>query len=218
MIDLSRPFHQLATVVIDTETTGIGDDDRIVEIATVRYEDCFPVAKWCSLVDPGIDIPDAATAIHGISNADVRGMPALEDVAGELLRVSKDAVPCAYSANFDRAMLHKQISGADCLAFDPAQSWIDVLVLVRHFDRRVSGKGKNKLEKACARHGITLEGAHRALADALACGGLLWAFKPRLRDMRAADLIRRCDERRAEQERDFQEWLARQNALNGAAE
>ncbi len=211
MTDLARNVWDCAVVVIDTETTDLADrGGKCCEVAAVRFESGIPVARFSSLIDPGCEIPAAARAIHGISTADVAGKPRLTDVAGELMRVCNGAVPAAYSANFDRAVIHAEITGTDCLAFDPTQSWIDVLVLVKHFDAKVGGKGRHKLVNACARHGITIEGAHRAQADAIATGGLLWAFKKRLGNITAAQLIKRCDERRAEQEKDFQAWLARQ--------
>lgn len=217
--DLSTCVWSLPVAVLDTETTGLVDHGgRVCEIAVVRYEGGFPVARYSSLINPGLPIPESATNVHGISDADVAGKPRLPEVAGELLRVCAGAVTCAYNAPFDRAMLHAEITGTDCHAFDPEQSWIDPLVLVRHFDQKVSGKGRNKLENACARRGITLEGAHRALADALATGALLWTFKAKLGDISAADLIAKCDQRRAEQDLEFNKWRARQDALNGAAE
>lgn len=219
MTDVSRIVWDLPIVVIDTETSGLPDaGGRCVEIAAVRFESGLPVARYSTLVNPGHPIPAEATAIHGIKDADVVGKPSLPEAASEMIAVCRGAVPCAYQAHFDRAILHAEVTGNDCLAFDPAQSWLDVLVLVKHFDRFVKGKGRNKLAAACARHGIELSGAHRAEADAIATGGLLWTFKPKLGDITAEHLIARCDERRAEQEREFQAWLAKQPRREDAAQ
>jgi DNA polymerase III epsilon subunit-like protein len=219
MIDMSRPWWQLPVCVIDTETTGVGEDDRIVEIACVRFEDGFPVAKFSTLVYPGRNIPDEATAVHGIKDEDVVDLPRFGHVAGKVFDICKGAVPCAFNSPFDRSMLHREIVGTDfhalnvtAPAFDLDQSWIDPLCIVRSVDKYEKSK---KLVDACARRGIVLEGAHRALADSLACGALLWTFKPRLKDISAAELIRLCDVRRAEQEREFNERKARQVALGG---
>jgi DNA polymerase-3 subunit epsilon len=209
--DMGRPWHELAVAVIDTETTGLPDaGGRCCEVAVVRFEGGVPVARFSSLIDPGCDIPQAATAIHNITTGMVRGAPRLEDVAGDLLRVCAGAVPAAYQAMFDRHMIHASITGTDCLAFDPKESWLDVMIICKHFDRYVSGAGRHKLVNACKRHGIVIEGAHRAEADAIGTGALLWAFKSKLGDVSAAELIRRCDVRRAEQEEEFQAWKARQ--------
>lgn len=219
MMDLKRAIFELPVAVLDFETTGLPENGgRACEVAAIRYEDGLPVARFSSLVNPGCKIPPEAVAVHGIRDADVAGAPTLPELAGGLLRICEGAVPCAYQAPFDRHMLHQEVTGLDCLAFDPAQSWIDVLVLVRHFDRWERGKGRHKLANACKRHGIELSGAHRAEADAIATGALLWAFKKRLGDVTAEQLIKRCDERRAEQDAEFRAWLAKQPPREGAAE
>lgn len=217
-LDLSACVWRLPVAVIDVETTGLPEHGgRVCEIAAVRYEDGLPVSRFASLVNPGHPIPEAATKVHGIVDADVVDKPRLPELAGELLRVCSGAVACAYNAPFDRGMLHAEITGKDCHAFDPEQSWIDPLPMVRHFDRWERGTGRHKLENACKRRGIVLEGAHRALADALATGALLWTFKAKLGDISAADLIKRCEERRQEQDAEFVKWMARRDALNGVA-
>lgn len=208
-LDLSQPWHTLPIAVVDTESTGIGDDARVVEIACVRYESGCPVARWSSLINPGVPIPEEATKVHGITDDMVKGAPCLTQVAGDILRVAKGAVPCAYNAPYDRRLLHAEITGTDCLAFDPGSPWIDVLVIVRDIDKYVGGQGRHKLVNACARRGIEITGAHRALADALATGGLLWTFKNRLGDMSAAKLLARTEARRAAQEAEFQAYRAR---------
>jgi DNA polymerase-3 subunit epsilon len=218
MIDLSTCIWRLPVAVLDFETTGLPEQGgRACEVAAVRFEDGIPVARFSSLINPGVPIPAEASAIHKITDADVAGKPSLPEVASDLLRVCQGAVPCAYSAMFDRHMLHQEISGTECPAFDPSQSWVDPLVIIRDVDKFVSGAGKNKLEVACKRHGVVLEGAHRALADCLATGGLLWALKKRIGDISAGDLIRRCDKRREIQDAEFQAWLAKQPKRESAA-
>lgn len=209
-LDLNVSVWGLPLVFIDTETTGLPPGGRVCEVAAVRFEGGVPVARFCSYINPGCPIPPEATAIHHITDADVAGAPMLPEVAADLFKVCDGAVACAYSAHFDRGMLHSEISGKDCHAFDPEQSWVDVLVLVRHFDRYASGKGRHKLTAACARRNIIVENAHRADADAIACGVLLHRLKPRIGDVSAAQLIGRCDVRRAEQDKAFQAWLSSQ--------
>lgn len=80
---------------MDLETTGLDvTKDRVVEIGLVKL---FPDGRRESIqrrVDPGIDIPESSTRIHGIRNDDVRGLfgePALAKIAGELLAFVGDA-------------------------------------------------------------------------------------------------------------------------------
>jgi len=213
-LDLSRAWNELPLVVIDTETTGIGEGHRVLEVAAVRFEGGHITAEFSSLLDPQRDIPVEATAVHGITTEMVQGMPTLCDVAAELEQVARGAVPCAYNAPFDRALLHASICGTDCPAFDAALSWIDVYVIVAspRVDKYVQGKGRLKLSNVCARHGVELDGAHRALGDARATGLLLHRLfdKGLIKPVSLARLLAHTDQMRAEHDRDFQAWLARQ--------
>lgn len=178
-VDLDLCWTQQPVSVLDFETCSLRPEDGVVEIAVARFENRVCVASWSSLINPGRPIPAAATDIHGITDADVAGAPTLVDVASELLNQCWGAIPCAYSAEFDRGFLHHQITGTDCRAFDPAVRWLDPLVIVRKVDRYVSGKGRHKLEATCRRYGIRIDQAHRAKADAIACGTLLYTLLQR---------------------------------------
>jgi DNA polymerase III epsilon subunit-like protein len=211
-VDLTACIWDLPLVFIDTETSGLPPDGRACDVAAVRFQDGVPTAKFSSLINPGCEIPEQATAIHKITDEMVKSAPTLPEVASELLRVCAGAVACAYSADFDRFMLHAEIQGEDCHAFDPRLGWVDVLVLIRHFDRFVPGSGRHKLTAACARRNIIIEGAHRAMPDAIATGFLMHRLKDKIGKVSAAQLIERCAVRRAEQEASFQEWRSRQPA------
>ena len=88
----------------DTETTGVDvDNDRIVTAALVRRDASGThVRSW--LINPGVAIPDAAAAIHGVSTEHARthGRPpreALEEIAADLAEALRGGVPVvAYNA------------------------------------------------------------------------------------------------------------------------
>ncbi len=80
ILPLDRPL-----VVFDTETTGTNPrSDRIVEIACVKIHPDGRREIWQKRLNPGIAIPAASTAIHGIFDADVTGQPRFADIAAEL--------------------------------------------------------------------------------------------------------------------------------------
>jgi DNA polymerase III subunit epsilon len=69
-------------VFLDVETTGINvATDRIVEITILKV---FPNGKEeikTYLVNPTIPIDPRATAIHGISDEDVKNLPSFSEIA-----------------------------------------------------------------------------------------------------------------------------------------
>jgi DNA polymerase-3 subunit epsilon len=80
MVRLDRPV-----VCFDTETTGTNARaDRIVEIACVKLHPDGRREAWVRRLNPGVSIPPAASAIHGIRDADVAGLPRFREVAAEL--------------------------------------------------------------------------------------------------------------------------------------
>ncbi len=89
ILQLARPL-----VCFDLETTGLDTaNDRIVEVGLVKLHPDGRRESIQKRVDPGIDIPESATRIHGIRNDDVRGLfgePPLSRAADELLEFLGD--------------------------------------------------------------------------------------------------------------------------------
>lgn len=72
-------------VFLDLETTGISAvHDRIVEVTAIRLQPDGRRDVWSRRTNPGITIPKSATAVHGISNDDVDGLPPFSYYAAEL--------------------------------------------------------------------------------------------------------------------------------------
>ncbi len=162
----------------DTETTGVDvRNDRVVSAALVgRHGEVSVVQTW--LIDPGVAIPAAATAIHGITTKAVRehGAPAavaLEELAGQLAAAFRAGVPVvAYNAAFDLTLLehdlrrhglrtlHDRLGGRLVPVIDP-------LVLDRAEDPYRSGP--RKLVDLCGHYRVGgTDGLHAADADVLA--------------------------------------------------
>lgn len=215
MIDLAKCWTEQPIAVVDFETLGLSPSDGACEVAVVRFDGGRITDKFATFLNPGKPIPQAAIAIHNITDAMVSGAPTLLEVAGDLLRVCKDAIPCAYSSDFDRGFLHAVITGKDCPAFDPDfPGWLDPLVVIKDADRFASGKGRHKLTEVCKRWNVSLTSAHRAEGDATATGHLIVMLQARgkLPPMPLGKLLARIEARRAAQEADFKAYLASQQA------
>lgn len=147
--------------VVDLETTGLYNSDRVIEVAVVTLNlDGMVVDEWSTLVDPGRDV--GPTSIHGISARDVVGAPRFEDIADELGSRMHGACLVGHNLRgFDARMLRNEFGRLGRLAVDLGEG-VDTL--------RLTG---SKLPIACAEFGIHLAGWHSALEDARAAGHLL---------------------------------------------
>lgn len=144
-------------VYLDTETTGLGSDVRIVDLAIV---DDAGETLIDTLVDPLVPIPAGATAIHGIYDEDVVGMPTLDDLMPQVHDAIRGRSVVIYNSSYDQRLFPGRLDAA-----------VSVHCAMRRFKQLAiaSGSGNGTLTKAAiwANHAWTGV-QHRALADALA--------------------------------------------------
>lgn len=167
------------TVVLDTETLGLKANAGLCDIAIVAMDGTIVLN---TLVNPGRPIPADATAIHGITDADVAGAPTWREVYPDVVAVLGGRIVIAYNAGFDAAILDACCDAAELPALGGA-SWHCALKKYREFNGSRSTKRPGlkrwSLGEACAAMGVQLDGAHRALADAEATRLLVLAMAAR---------------------------------------
>jgi DNA polymerase III epsilon subunit family exonuclease len=157
-------------LALDFETTGLYPAiHRVVEIGALRFrlgQDGEPIeeARFASLVDPGVPIPDDARAIHGISNADLSGAPPFSTVASALLTLAEGSVIVAHNASFDLSFLDAELGRLGMRR--ASGETVDTVVLAR---RAFPGLKSYKLGALASALGITPGLQHRALDDAWTC-------------------------------------------------
>ena len=78
-------------IAFDFETTGLSpDDDRIIEIAAIKFIDGNPVDRFVTLVNPQRPIDPFITDITGISDKMVKEEPIELDVLDDFLEFLSD--------------------------------------------------------------------------------------------------------------------------------
>lgn len=198
--------HKLA--IIDFETTGLDpQQDRVIEIGIVCFERGELTAHKNWLINPGIPVPEAARAVHNISDDDLKTAPPFTHVIEELRQVLEGHVPVAYNAAFDQAFLHAELDRAGVrlsgkstpAAFLDDIVWIDPLVWARELYKDEKG---HKLTDMASRLGVALDQAHRASTDAEATGRVLLALATRV-PATYGELIRIQSQYAARQDVDF---------------
>jgi DNA polymerase III epsilon subunit-like protein len=172
--------------VIDIETTGFSSiSDRVVEAACVIVQDRAIVRTWSSLVNPGRAIPDYATRVHGITDADVRNAPPFERVQRELLELCLGGTVVAHNASFDLSFL-------PLLA--PLPSLCTLRLARRRFPDAPNHRNQTLREFLHVDELLREYGplpAHRALADALVTAGILLRCLPALPKGQEGGVVRK---------------------------
>lgn len=145
--------------VVDTETTGLGADARIVEIAVITVSLKGEIRHVLeTLINPEGDV--GPTHIHQINNRMVRRAPTFPQVALGLAELLNGACIVGHHVQFDIRMMRQEFERIG-IVFD-VTSPIDT--------KRFS---EGKLEQAFDKYGIPPDLAHSALADASVCASLL---------------------------------------------
>ena len=148
--------------VVDVETTGLYNSDRVVEVGIVTMDRAGTVIdEFETLINPGRDV--GPTWLHQVTASMLVGAPSFEDVAHHVASRLDGAICVAHNLRFDRRMLSNEFEASGITV-----EWGDGLDTLS-----VTGC---KLGVACEEHGIAFEGtSHSALADARATARLLLA-------------------------------------------
>jgi DNA polymerase III epsilon subunit family exonuclease len=165
-----RPWHEMAFLAVDVETTGLDAvSNRVIELALVPFNMPDDVKPFCQLFSVGESLSQEIINITGISDDMLKGKPAFKECADECVRLmSKASFMVAYNAKFDRPFLESEMARLEKVL--PDLPWIDPFVFICELDRFKRGK---KLSDSAKRWGVNLENAHRAMADAMAAGKLM---------------------------------------------
>ncbi len=154
---LKRPL-----VAFDTETTGVGDEDRIVQISLSLHRPLGdPPIRFSTLVNPEMPIPPAATAVHGITNEMVADAPKWRDVMGRVVGMLLGADYTGHSVRFDLERVRYE-----CSRNEHPWDWEKtdaVVICTLRVQQTVRPNDLKSLYKEAT--GEDLEGAHDASAD-----------------------------------------------------
>ena len=155
---------------IDLELTGLKvGSAEIIEVGVVRCTPERVLERWSALARPYGELPLRIERLTGITPEMLRDAPPFEALADELRALLEGAIPLGHNVKFD--IDHLGANGVDL----PRQA-VDTLPLAQVLDPAAPS---HRLGELCERHGIALDGSHRALADAEASRRLLLAMRQR---------------------------------------
>lgn len=202
------PWHRGRLLGFDLETTAPDPREaRIVTAAVVRCGGGETTIASTWLADPGVEIPEGATAVHGVTTERAReeGRPAVEVVERVIATLAELPLPVViFNARYDATVLHYEALRYGLVPLTERREvhFICPLVIDKQLDHY--RRGSRKLDAICEARGAKLDEAHEASADALAAARLAWVIIER------GQVVRRV--RNAEEGREraalVREWAA----------
>ncbi len=149
-------------VLLDFETTGLSNKDRIVEVGCAKVLYGKITETFQTLVNPEMAIPYYASQIHGIYTKDVIDSPTVAEMLPLLLDFIGDSVLVAYNADFDMRFLQNAIKS--CFDCDTEIRYLDALACAK---LALPGSAGYKLQSVREQLGIESNNAHRSLDDVI---------------------------------------------------
>lgn len=155
-LKLKRPL-----IVFDLETTGIDTSkDRIVEVCFLKIHPDGTREVKTRRINPEMPIPKEATAVHGISDADVANEPTFRQIARNMAEWIDGCDFAGYNSNrFDVPVLVEEFLRAEVNIDLSNCHFIDVQNIFHKREQRTLGAA---YKFYC---GAEIENAHSAQAD-----------------------------------------------------
>jgi DNA polymerase-3 subunit epsilon len=166
-------------IFFDLETTGVDvATDRIVELSYLKIYPNGDEESRTMKINPTVPIPAKVTAIHGITDEDVKDAPTFAAVAKNLATVFEGSDFAGYNSNkFDIPLLAEEFLRTHTDIDLKKRKFVDIQVIFHKREQRtLSAAYRFYCDKE-------LEGAHSAEADAKATYEVLQAQLDRYPDL-----------------------------------
>ena len=213
--------------VFDTESTGVNvAEDRILTCYAAEYlPDLRVIQEKSWTINPGVDVPEGAAAVHGMSTSWIRanGRPDPQNAVGEIFNDLMDAagrgVPIvAFNLRYDLSLLHYELL---------RHGWMNGVMplldrgvfydaLVHDKARDKYRKGGRKLQMICEHNGIEFDeqAAHEASYDVLKTAELSMVLLQKERRLSIVDLMPLLVEWKEEQDESLERYFEKSGKRN----
>ncbi len=99
---MAQRWVALEPLVLDTETTGLGERDQVIELAVT---DIRGAVLLCTRLRPTVEIDPQAMGVHGITETELSNEPTWTQVAPALARLLSGRHLVIFNSSFDSRML-----------------------------------------------------------------------------------------------------------------
>ncbi len=158
-------------VAVDIETTGLTNDDAIIEIAAVKFVEGRVEEVYCSLVRSKKVVPANVTRITGITQAMIAEAPHPEVVIRDFVAFIANHRLVFHNASFDMRFIGKYL---EYFNHPLPRRIIDTLPMAR---RKLPELSSHRLVTLVEHLGLPVARSHRAQDDSIATGHLYLALR-----------------------------------------
>lgn len=166
-VGITKQIIQLQPVFFDTETTGIGNHDQVIELTVMDYDG---VLLFDELVRPTCPISEGAAATHHITETMLVDKGTLKEVWSHVQRCFLGRFAVGYNVDFDLRMLHQTAAeqGVERNALNTLGIFdmMQVFALFASEEKQYGHPKWFRLGRACESMGLLPDGnLHRSRAD-----------------------------------------------------
>jgi DNA polymerase-3 subunit epsilon len=157
-------------VFLDTETTGLGNDSEIIEIAAIDRNGSVLVNSY---VEPSRPIPYEASAVHGIFDHHVAKAPRWNEIYTQIATTCQDRLVIVYNAEYDSRLIEQTCRlGGTCSVRAIYRCAMQAYACYYSGMASRIRPRYHKLQSAASAFMLEIPD-HRALGDAQACLGVV---------------------------------------------
>lgn len=151
-------------ICLDCETTGLEPkEDRLIEIAVVKFTFEQTLDTYETLIDPEREIPQVTIDIHHITDDMVKGKPKVKDILPYVLKMVGKHTIVGHGIGMDIAFIMEEAKRNQIPCSIDKNPVLDTLRMARLYGE----SPVNSLESLRMHFNIPEEGAHRAMSDVI---------------------------------------------------
>ena len=163
-------------VFLDTETTGMGGENRIVEIGALEMLNRKLTGNhFHCYLNPERESEPMALAVHGLSTQFLQNKPKFLDISNEFLEFIAGAELIAHNAVFDVRFINYELRLA---RLHPLEEYCSSITCTLKIARKLHPGKSNKLDSVCERYQVdnSERVKHGAIIDAKLCAEVYLAM------------------------------------------
>lgn len=172
-IEIKRLLDDPDAVILDTETTGIAADSKIIELSVI---DMKGNVLYSSLLNPLMRLPEIITQITGVTDSDLEGKPSFSAESERIARILRGKTCVAWNAKFDKARLLYEFTLCRKIFDNRFSDAMELYARGMGLKMNRFGNYARKLVYAKKDLGIGDNQEHRSLSDCLDTLAVMKAF------------------------------------------